>query len=164
MSHLPEFSGVSYEWRGPKWMSVLGFELHTMMRIVAIDMTGTLTTRGGEVWTHPHGQSTRNSARRHTSSSFDDDDLGELVAQLQRLKKLERLYFFDTNITDEGIVHLTELRRLDFLNLQGTHMSDEALRALGKSMPQTTIVCDIVGLPVPFRLNHHQSGGRKYND
>lgn len=53
-----------------------------------------------------------------------------ILATVQDLPHLTRLYLQQTNVTDVGLIHLSSLEYLEYLNLYGTSVSDSGLAAL----------------------------------
>ncbi|HVV99467.1 MAG TPA: hypothetical protein VHB77_03960 [Planctomycetaceae bacterium] len=53
-----------------------------------------------------------------------------LLAGINRLQRLENLYFRDSEVTDTGMSHLRDCRRLHTLDLTGTKITDAGLKPL----------------------------------
>lgn len=90
---------------------------------------------------------------RFGDSKFDDEDLTKLIplanniawldiggsqitndgmTHLSAFNNLERLHLENTSITDNGIENLVSLRELKYLNLYGTGISDESLATISQ--------------------------------
>ena len=59
---------------------------------------------------------------------------------LEGLTNLKKLYLWDTQVTDAGLVHLVGLTNLKWLYLYGTQVTDAGLAELRKALPN----CDII--------------------
>ncbi len=69
---------------------------------------------------------------RKMPSSTTDEQLAE---ELKVLTNLKELNLFETEITDEGLVHLKGLTKLETLNLGYTKITDAGVKSLQKSLP-----------------------------
>ncbi len=72
-------------------------------------------------------------------SELDDASLSALQASLQGLPDLEFLDLSGTKITDTGLAALKQLSSLRELGLHRTHISDEGINDLRRSIPNCKI-------------------------
>ena len=72
-------------------------------------------------------------------------DTDAAVAALEKLRatikrneqgEIVELYFFDTQVTDAGLVHLKGLPNLELLNLIGTQVTAAGVAELKKALPK----------------------------
>ena len=59
---------------------------------------------------------------------------------LQGMTRLKMLYLFDTQLTDDGLVHLKRLKSLENLYLLPTRVTDAGVAELQKELPNCKIV------------------------
>jgi hypothetical protein len=59
---------------------------------------------------------------------------------LRRLRNLEKLWLYDTNITDAGLEHLKGLKRLTHVDLHNTQVTYAGVSALRAALPAANIV------------------------
>jgi hypothetical protein len=75
-----------------------------------------------------------------SGTQITDDDLKVLVSHILTLPKFHTLDLSGTQISDEGLKALYQLRHIRCLYLGRTHFSDEAIRELRLSLPETDII------------------------